>query len=1577
MITFIKKVKSPLFAIMLMMFALGTYNLQAATINSPKEGKDSKVEFDQNTLQARTYSGVFDVQQNTVSNLQFYTSNYGIFGFDIARGRGGGFWPRGSQNQYIFSGGFWFGARKYRARANDTVSYVTITYNPNSGKGWFVPGRINYGGPGNQEVPDEDLVNNDERLKYRTYFSTDFNPGTGAPIDPAHNFNWPIWDASTRVEDTLKNNRYFGIYIPQVELRNTNTYKKGPAFISGEDIFSTYKDTDLNFYEGGVAARRERGYPLKLQVDQMIYSWGFGDYRDFIFMKYEITNYSLDTLWQCWLAPVMDIDIARSLQANFGAGNDRAKFYDCDTTLNMAVQWTNTERGEFGHGFGYLGFDFLESPAVQKYFDLNFNEIRDEQGNLIRIDTIYTERPYNAAIDTVLPQFVRKDSTFYHLSSQLGLVTFRNWSIEFDPQEDEERYQFISSKIRDGDTGPGDKRFMMATGEFNMRPGDTARVVVGMILANTAKGGEADGSCEDMAELARKDMFAQQVYDNNFRAPTPPDRAVIHTVIPLNNGVTIQWDSTSEMSLDIDESGLDFMGYRIYRARRFNLDGYSPNNEQGSSEFPLGRGPLGWRMVGSYQLRTPFVKTEIRGGTDQTDESMPLVDDFDIIGPYVDGSGKILDSMAIRVVRRGNGMLGFSNVRGGIAKIDTSLFAAPWGHDWMRIIKEDNRISVALNGNITVNYGSGQAQSLVYSNSPSRRHYVYDSVLAGVIYLNRSLIKFNPLLYERKLIQRSQSYFRYLDSIFPDWVVGLRKREYDASIRDSIWVRYTTDSVYIKGSVKSGDINGSPMQIVECWVPRNLADIMRDPLIELTQRDSLHLVEVKDSLMKYIQASQVRIDYPDYETRLHTRANVIAPYTRWVTNNRTFTDIGDDNRDGWVNADPDPTVTERLLNNIEYYYKIIALDEGDYTQPTESKQNIASLGLSNFVTAVPTASPVDKLPELKVIYVDSANIGGLYNWKFFAVNNDRVMQRFAGDTLELTMNPYWDQIQLTLSGSTPGRLGLYRTLATMTSRRTGDTLYNGLFSYETQPCQFSFYNLFTENAASAVLADSVILDPVTGETIDFGTGKARGILTRTGRYFSGDFSYPGYCYTNSWTQDAYGMLGFSFDFTLQQFAGRYRADTAEYAAGVNADVNIIPISDGYDKITSGNLNLVLLTQPVSFNYSTMQLIHGSFNNGPAIYEVEFLPGGNETVELSYNQTKNRNTFNVSYLNLRVRNVIEYLRPTETGSDSVLVRYPTEVTHMNIPSVSGLAKDTRFDGITGYRDLFGINYYPDPRNLAQLGVKTDEFIGKYNMHTVGYVAFDNNHRRAGTPPFRFINQIARPVTGLGSREGDATYTGLQGRYYMSGVSVDGRDSIDFVNIFNGSGAYFAFDFPNRGNDFTRQANGFSWDTKEGFNLWTAQDFKAGDKVYLKTYGGALGLPMPGTKVLAVVSAQSEGDGYLTDEIMDGIQISPNPYYITHQAVKSPYDSKLFFSKLPPVCTIEIYTVAGDLITSLNHDEYNFEGTPDRHAIEVWDLLTKNRQRVQSQALIAVITAPNGAKTIKNFSVVVGGFRLIEQ
>ena len=111
------------------------------------------------------------------------------------------------------------------------------------------------------------------------------------------------------------------------------------------------------------------------------------------------------------------------------------------------------------------------------------------------------------------------------------------------------------------------------------------------------------------------------------------------------------------------------------------------------------------------------------------------------------------------------------------------------------------------------------------------------------------------------------------------------------------------------------------------------------------------------------------------------------------------------------------------------------------------------------------------------------------------------------------------------------------------------------------------------------------------------------------------------------------------------------------------------------------------------------------------------------------------------------------------------------------------------------------------------------------------------------------------------------------------------------------------------------------------------------------------------------------------MLDNIKVVPNPYVISHQGQKSPYDAKLYFTKLPEKCTISIYTAGGDLVKTIDYDEA-LDSSNGKYGVAIWDLLTKNGQRVQSQTLVALIETPDGATTMKSFSIVVGGFRIVD-
>ena len=409
-------------------------------------------------IMAREITGTIDVQQNTISNIDFMTKSNGVL-FNDKNGRGATYWPRNSNNQYIFGGGIWFGAKKEYYDVTNT--YCLVSYNPNSGKSWMTPGRIE----------DGDDIDIDGVKKYRVYFSTDMNQD-GTPKDTEYGPNWPIW------QTYAPEFRNIGSYVYEEEKRNSTVYPMGPDFISGEDIFCTYKDTDIYAYEAPETHLINKGYPLRTQWEQTIYTWQYGDAKDIMIIYYKVINMSQDTLFHCYLGPVVDFDIGDMQNSSSGAINDRCTYYFPDESMNMGVAWTNTDQGEAGKNFGYMGISLLSSPVTD----------------------------HDLYIKNGMPDCKQDHS---------GLYTFQILSVIQDVNEDISRYNTLSSGVHKGDNGPGDYRAILSTYPFHMRPGDTASCVYMIAFAAPDNGGEASGRWDDMDDLINKINFGKELFCNN------------------------------------------------------------------------------------------------------------------------------------------------------------------------------------------------------------------------------------------------------------------------------------------------------------------------------------------------------------------------------------------------------------------------------------------------------------------------------------------------------------------------------------------------------------------------------------------------------------------------------------------------------------------------------------------------------------------------------------------------------------------------------------------------------------------------------------------------------------------------------------------------------------------------------------------------------------------------------------------------------------------------------------------------------------------------------------------------------
>ncbi|MFQ5905150.1 MAG: hypothetical protein ACE5JA_01115, partial [bacterium] len=100
---------------------------------------------------------------------------------------------------------------------------------------------------------------------------------------------------------------------------------------------------------------------------------------------------------------------------------------------------------------------------------------------------------------------------------------------------------------------------------------------------------------------------------------------------------------------------------------------------------------------------------------------------------------------------------------------------------------------------------------------------------------------------------------------------------------------------------------------------------------------------------------------------------------------------------------------------------------------------------------------------------------------------------------------------------------------------------------------------------------------------------------------------------------------------------------------------------------------------------------------------------------------------------------------------------------------------------------------------------------------------------------------------------------------------------------------------------------------------------------------------------------------TEDILKKIRVVPNPYIVRNDWELSSDYSKIHFINLPLECTIRIYTLAGNLIRTIEH-----EVDPNDLAqggTEEWDVLTKYEQKPASGVYVYHISSRFGTRTGK--------------
>lgn len=468
-----------------------------------------------------------DIKPYIKNQWRIMVSNYGTFGYNPDRS-GGGEWPVGSGDMYLYGAGLWIGTVK-RVPAPDTL--VSVGYNPNSGKSEMTPGCYD-NAPGGYAAREFERV---------YIYPEDWPPNPADfPADLSDSVLTPLRVPSG---DTMVPGYFY--YIPRTA-------------VSSGDAWAVFCDRDPAQH---TAARSGTPRPIGVEVYQSTYSWTLPWNRDIVFFKFDVRNRTSDTIRDMYLGMVCDADVGNATDDR--AALALAKYIrnasgtDSVWVDNMGYVWSE---GTQTDPSGFVGFDFLQSPYI-----------KNPDGSIDGFDGI--DNNGNGLIDEPAE------------GRQLGMRSFKIFTLtDADPIDDFQQYlamagydywnpQYPYNPFDSTDISPADKRFLQSTGPFTLAPNEIATVTIGAIAASRAPG-VGDQMVYNLAVASRA---AQAAYDNNWIAPEPPPSPNL-TAVPGDGRVTLVWDDFPESAEDrfypLAPSlaspfyvQRDFQGYKVYRSR--------------------------------------------------------------------------------------------------------------------------------------------------------------------------------------------------------------------------------------------------------------------------------------------------------------------------------------------------------------------------------------------------------------------------------------------------------------------------------------------------------------------------------------------------------------------------------------------------------------------------------------------------------------------------------------------------------------------------------------------------------------------------------------------------------------------------------------------------------------------------------------------------------------------------------------------------------------------------------------------------------------------------------------------------
>jgi len=459
---------------------------------------------------------------HNVNQVEMYVYNFGPVAHSYYGGWDPGcWWPKGSEQSYIFGAGPWFGT--VNMLEGDT--FVTTGYSTYNGWTEFLPGT--------KDVPwdSEDA---------QVYYSPQ---------------NWP---ASQEIfyhapQEVLSDQDSWAAYN-DLDPEAHTPGDRGPI---GIQVYQTCYAWDVGGFENCIFLK----YEVRNVTDSSFTNCYFG---------YIVDG---DIGQEGWYS---GNDITAGIVNRYYQVAGRTMLID-----NLVYQWQEEQEPGWDIVPGVFGMDLLQSPwDLEEGHDKDYDGIPDQyERDSSYFYSFIPEEMWDADYDG-LPDW-RDPSQI----PQLEMTAMKSYEPNTIPDNDIERfmilagYNHINGAYEPYDTAetfPRDQRYIMCTGPFELMAESTHVFTFAVMFAEWY-----NIYARPDTAIVIQDHFCQLVYDQNWllpKAPSPPHL----TCIPGDASVTLVWDSSPEHESDPYYSLVgtnpnspvydqfyrehDFEGYRIWKS---------------------------------------------------------------------------------------------------------------------------------------------------------------------------------------------------------------------------------------------------------------------------------------------------------------------------------------------------------------------------------------------------------------------------------------------------------------------------------------------------------------------------------------------------------------------------------------------------------------------------------------------------------------------------------------------------------------------------------------------------------------------------------------------------------------------------------------------------------------------------------------------------------------------------------------------------------------------------------------------------------------------------------------------------